>query len=79
MNARHLFAPPNTSADPDDDDSMDDMIDGDRQLTTDSDAIDGGLNDSDLGSPREAEVDDSLREDSVSSDDAFLSGLPDAH
>jgi hypothetical protein len=28
---------------------MDDQSDGDRQLTTDSDAIDGGLNDSDLG------------------------------
>ncbi len=31
------------------DDAMDDQTDGDRQLTTDSDAIDGGLNDSDLG------------------------------
>jgi hypothetical protein len=30
-------------------DGMDDQPDGDRQLTTDSDAIDGGLNDSDLG------------------------------
>ncbi len=31
------------------DDAMDDQPDGDRQLTTDSDAIDTGLNDSDLG------------------------------
>lgn len=32
------------------DDAMDDQTDGDRQLTTDSDAIDeGGTNDSDLG------------------------------
>lgn len=29
--------------------AMDDQTDGDRQLTTDSEAIDGGLNDSDLG------------------------------
>lgn len=32
---------------------LDDMVDGDRQLTTDADAIDGGLNDSDLGSERD--------------------------
>jgi hypothetical protein len=32
------------------DDEMDDQPDGDRQLTTDSDALDeGGTNDSDLG------------------------------
>ena len=75
-----MNTPPNTSADADldDDDSMDDMIDGDRQLTTDSDAIDGGLNDSDLGSPREDGLEDSLGEGSVSSDDASISGLPDA-
>ena len=74
-----MTTPPNTSADVDDlddDDSMDDMIDGDRQLSTDSDAIDGGLNDSDLGSPRDADLSDSLGEGSFSSDDASLSGLP---
>ena len=32
-----------------DDDSLDDEPDGDRQLTSDSDALDTGLNDSDLG------------------------------
>lgn len=31
------------------DDQLDDQPDGDRQLTTDSEAIDTGLNDSDLG------------------------------
>ena len=31
------------------DDSLDDEPDGDRQLTSDSDALDTGLNDSDLG------------------------------
>ncbi len=31
------------------DDSLDDQPDGDRQLVTDSDMIDGGTNDSDLG------------------------------
>ena len=31
------------------DDRLDDQPDGDRQLTTESDAIDSGLNDSDLG------------------------------
>lgn len=77
-----MNTPPNQPLEPLDlgavtDDSMDDMVDGDRQLTTDSDAIEGGLNDSDLGSPRDTELDDSLGVDSVSSDDASLSGLPD--
>lgn len=31
------------------DDSLDDEPDGDRQLTSESDALDMGLNDSDLG------------------------------
>ena len=31
------------------DDSLDDEPDGDRQLTSESDALDTGLNDSDLG------------------------------
>jgi len=45
--------PPNTKAPDPSDDTMDDMdsqSDGDRQLTTESDAIDvGNTNDSDLG------------------------------
>jgi len=32
-----------------DDDSLDGETDGDRQLTSESDALDTGLNDSDLG------------------------------
>ena len=42
-----------TDLDADAGDDMDDMVDGDRQLTTDSDALDGGLNDSDFGTPRD--------------------------
>ncbi|MBV9848388.1 MAG: hypothetical protein JO250_01750 [Armatimonadetes bacterium] len=66
MSTQDFLTPPNNAeADAADDlldsdmadDDMDDMIDGDRQLTTDSDAIDGGLNDSDLGSPRDADLD----------------------
>ncbi len=65
MSLWNLSTPPNSAADVDVDDmdadedmeGMDDMVDGDRQLTTDSDAIDGGLNDSDLGSPRDGNYD----------------------
>ncbi len=53
MNTQDFLTPPLSSDETDyDADDMDDMIDGDRQLTTDSDALDGGNNDSDLGSPR---------------------------
>ena len=43
-----FWIPPAQSPDEDPED-LDDMVDGDRQLTTDSGALDGGLNDSDLG------------------------------
>ena len=58
MSLSTFATPPPRPADSetDDADDMDDMIDGDRQLTTDSDAIDGGLNDSDLGSPRDTDL-----------------------
>ncbi len=52
MNTEGFLTPPLSSGETDYD-GMDDMTDGDRQLTTDSDALDGGNNDSDLGSPRE--------------------------
>jgi hypothetical protein len=60
METDNSLVPPirsaNTDMDAADDvEDMDDMVDGDRQLTTDSDAIDGGLNDSDLGTPRDGE------------------------
>lgn len=42
--------PSSSTADDETEDEMDDQTDGDRQLTTDSEAIDeGGTNDSDLG------------------------------
>ena len=62
MSFWNTATPPNQATDDDlvddldTDDDMDDMIDGDRQLTTDSDALDGGLNDSDLGSPRDPDL-----------------------
>jgi hypothetical protein len=57
MNFEDVLTPPRTSnatdyETEDNPDNLDEMTDGDRQLTTDSDAIDGGMNDSDLGSPR---------------------------
>ncbi len=43
---------------------LDNQTDGDRQLTTDSDAIDGGLNDSNLGADEFSENPPAANDDS---------------